>query len=369
MPGDSEDPETVAKYWIREGERDPYLGRWVVDLIYSDGSADDEFEYAIYLDDELAIQWYFRDYSAGKNLPSIRFFPEDFGSILSDVVRLETLSEGLRANKKKRMAIPEVKGGDGRSRKDFQEFRQKESYLRACRRLIAEVLARALEDVGPNSPLVTGAQGNGMPAMTDRRSVAAKGALQNAQDYVNARASDRGRQWVVVGAAGTALACLVLLIVCHAIFHHSPHSAMYPGGLTDGDGDGTSSASYSWCAWMSGSVWHVAKFSLIGGLGGMLSVLMSAYKRNYDAGASIKSLLSEGVIRIMVGVLGATFVTLGVQSGFFMGFLNQASGAGEMTGDMTKLWLMALLGFAAGLSEQLVPSFISIVEAQVQTPK
>ncbi|HSJ02895.1 MAG TPA: hypothetical protein VK956_10600, partial [Verrucomicrobium sp.] len=25
----------ASTYWIREGERDPYLGRWVVDLIYS----------------------------------------------------------------------------------------------------------------------------------------------------------------------------------------------------------------------------------------------------------------------------------------------------------------------------------------------
>ena len=91
---------------------------------------------------------------------------------------------------------------------------------------------------------------------------------------------------------------------------------------------------------------------------------MGASTRQYDAGAGQTINMIEGASRIIVGVLGAAFITLGIKSKFLLGFMTIPNGADSSD---TVMWLQFLLGFAAGMSERLVPSFVSIVESQVQT--
>lgn len=114
-------------------------------------------------------------------------------------------------------------------------------------------------------------------------------------------------------------------------------------------------------SWINDDGMNILASSAIGALGAMLSLLMGAASRPYDAGAGRLIHWLEGITRIVVGVLGACFITLGLQSGFFLGFLKDGS-----TLTQKFFYLQLLLGFTAGLSERLVPSFITIVEAQVQ---
>ncbi len=373
MPDNSD-----KEYWIREGFKDEYLKRWVVDLIYSDGGPDQEYMYAIYLDEDLSIQWFFKDQTQGKKLPSERFFPKDFGLILTDVVHLETLSEGLRkqfrdwlhwTERESSISKADKKDAQGESLKasdvsdsvaecDFSRLRRQQSALRACRRLIAEALARAIEDypelVGQNPPLPV-----------DPRSEAARSALQKAQEYVNGRSSDRGRKNVLAGALMGLLLCLVML----AFFNYALTQARWAGPPSpDASAEEMNMVALNamrW-SWISPDGWDVIKFSLIGSLGAMLSLLMGASTRRYDAGAGQTINMIEGASRIIVGVLGAAFITLGIKSKFLLGFMTLPNSL-DATNQDTAMWLQFLLGFAAGMSERLVPSFVSIVESQVQT--
>lgn len=342
------------EYWIREGFKDEYLKRWVVDLIYSDGGPDEDFMYAIYLDEDLSIQWFFKDQTDGKTLPPERFFPKDFGLILTDVVHLETLSEGLRlqfrdwlhwaeheadnqksAPKKEQGASVENNEPCAVIERDFSRLRRQQTTLRASRRLIAEALSRAIEDCPP--PPVDPNQ----PRPVDPRSEAARSALQKAQEYVKGRSSDRGRKNVLGGALMGLTFCLMLLAVFNYVL------------------------AQKW-SWLSPAAWEVIMFSLIGSLGAMLSLLMGASTRQYDAGAGQTINMIEGASRIIVGVLGAAFITLGIKSKFLLGFMTLPNSMDAANQD-TAMWLQFLLGFAAGMSERLVPSFVSIVESQVQT--
>ncbi len=391
-------PENADKeYWIREGFKDEYLKRWVVDLIYSDGGPDEDFRYAIYLDEDLSIQWFFKDQTEGRTLPPERFFPKDFGLILTDVVHLETLSEGLRlqfrdwlhwAGRESSIGKADKKDAQGESLKaddvssavaecDFSQLRRQQSTLRSCRRLIAEALARAIEDCPPPPPPVDPNQ----PRPADPRSEAARSALQKAQEYVKGRSSDRGRKNVLAGAMMGLLMCLLMLAFFNYAFTQSPESPASKSIIeklqkaqdVPQDSAAGPSATYealilaaqSW-SWISPEGWDVIKFSLIGSLGAMLSLLMGASTRQYDAGAGQTINMIEGASRIMVGVLGAAFITLGIKSKFLLGFMTLPNSM-DLANQDTAMWLQFLLGFAAGLSERLVPSFVSIVESQVQT--
>jgi|GEM_PF-4104079 hypothetical protein len=375
-------PDNADKeYWIREGFKDEYLKRWVVDLIYSDGGPDEDFMYAIYLDEDLSIQWFFKDQTPGKVLPPERFFPKDFGLILTDVVHLETLSEGLRLQFRDWLHWAERDAANGKAAKkdaqgeslkvkdvssavvecDFSRLRRQQTTLRASRRLIAEALSRAIEDYPPPPPPSDPNQ----PRPADPRSEAARSALQKAQEYVKGRSSDRGRKNVLAGAMMGLMLCLLLLGFFNYAYTQASGVAMASLGPDTPVEELSKAAAnaISW-KWISAEGWDVIKFSLIGSLGAMLSLLMGASTRQYDAGAGQTINMIEGASRIIVGVLGAAFITLGIKSKFLLGFMTIPNGADSSD---TVMWLQFLLGFAAGMSERLVPSFVSIVESQVQT--
>ncbi len=372
------------EYWIREGFRDEYLKRWVVDLIYSDGGPGMDYRYAVYLDEDLSIQWFFMDQTPNKDLKRERFFPRDFGLVLTDVVHLETLSEGLRnksegwwsrlSEKLRKHLLPAEAEGAVRQvepeERDFAALRRDQSTLRATRRLIAEALARGIEDY----PAFATGQAQDIP-LTDPRSDAARSALQKAQEYLKSRSSDRGRKNVLFGATIALAICLCLLAFFHYAYVQTtagdPPPPQIENELNVGPPTAETLADYelslkkkiAW-GWLSREGKDVVLFSLMGSLGAMLSLLMGAASRQYDAGAGNGINRIEGASRVMVGVLGACFITLGIKSRVLLGFMTLSP---ESQADEATLWLHCLLGFAAGLSERLVPSFVSIVESQVQT--
>ncbi len=125
-------------------------------------------------------------------------------------------------------------------------------------------------------------------------------------------------------------------------------------------------------SWLNRDCWDLLMFSLTGAFGAMLSLLMSASKRDYDMGAGRLIHNLEGVTRIIVGVLGAGFITIAIKSGFILGFMTKESAASfssSVTDPTRMMWLHYLFAFIAGVSERFVPSFISVVEAQTQSTK
>lgn len=433
---------SFVKHFIREGEADAYLGRFVVDLIASEES--DNIRFAVFLDEDLGIQWYVREPSG--HCLTHRYFSDNFPLVLNDVVHLETLSASLirkpveadtrvwvrqqiakalktpgedqtDADRASVATDPET---DGQRLKDYYEreadhlgrLRRANPVLRATRRLTAEAIARAyvpqsdnlricqktaenasleveraesslrddtaaLERTGNNEAaaaldetkrrvalareLEENARAAVSKAETEQAasSVAAGQAavkcVELARDYLKARSSDRGRQKMICGAVVALCVMLGLFLYGYQCSASSPldRNSKQAGEL---------SANRVGVPKGNEDLVNVMTASTMGALGAMLSLLMGAAKRDYDSGAGVAIHYLEGATRIMAGVLGACFIILGLKSEFLMGFLEK-----DIPDSGKQLYLQLLLGFAAGLSERLVPNFVSNVEAQVQT--
>lgn len=502
-------PET----YLAEGTKDPCLGKWIVDLIYQQGTRQnpDHPFFVVYLDEDFGIQW---DYAAPLDATTddarAGYFSPEFSSILNDIVRLETLSLGLRRKRKVtrlwRTTEPPRPTGDFH---DFGELKAQQPTLRATRRLAAEALARTY-----------GAPVDGVPPEDDPRTKAAKGAVVMAQEYLNARSSDLGRAYLLMGGFFTSLACLFIVLIFTALYaigdggatdrrnlklaaagngkempisllvHPDGSPEIFGVGLTDeeraalkdvttvvsdkmvaipgsqerqkiagklkeisdglGDGektlqddlgklakslDGMSNfrqreelakeaeriaavinvagrkesmlglakdiraiplasgqealaaemkrlegetaqvvdeklATPSWMRtvshWVDRNTWEVLRYAMAGAFGAMLSMLITASKRTYDAGAGRRVNMLEGFMRIVVGILAAAFITVAVKANLVVGFVSDTSGVSTLAASRM-MWLHYALGFVAGFSEQLVPSFIKVVEAKTQS--
>lgn len=92
---------------------------------------------------------------------------------------------------------------------------------------------------------------------------------------------------------------------------------------------------------------------LIGAIGAIISVISRGDAINLDANAGKTIHLTEGTARIIVGIAGASFVTLAVKGGILLSGMKFAGSQ-----------FAVLLAFAivAGASERLVPNLIGKVE-------
>ena len=92
---------------------------------------------------------------------------------------------------------------------------------------------------------------------------------------------------------------------------------------------------------------------LIGAIGAIISIVLRGDAINLDANAGKMIHLTEGAARVIVGVAGASFVTLAFKGGIFFSGLKFAG---------SQFAIVLALAIVAGASERLVPNLIGKVE-------
>lgn len=302
------------------------------------------FRYAIYLDEELAVQWSFEDFNSGSKPSSDVFFPSKFGEIHAGMVHLHILSEGLR---RKFIRWPWCRMPPGTLRQrwsseiawaDSEKLKHTQRQLRAIRWMLGEALARAIGPIpspAPSSP------------DQDPRYITAMAALQTARQHLNARSAEIGRFSMLTGAC-FGLFFTVLLAVLFGW--------MYSQTL---DCSGQPLPFQAWSAgWLTQEGWDVLRIAFVGSLGAMLSLLSSAAGRSYDAGAVPWLHYAEGICRIATGVLGAFFLLAAIKCGLLGSVLVSKSNSSDG-------WVFTIVALLAGFSERLVPAFAGFLEAKI----
>ncbi|MDD5058262.1 MAG: hypothetical protein PHQ60_10340 [Sideroxydans sp.] len=92
---------------------------------------------------------------------------------------------------------------------------------------------------------------------------------------------------------------------------------------------------------------------LIGAIGAIISIVSRGDAINLDANAGKTIHLTEGTARIIVGIAGASFVTLAFKGGVLLSGMKFSG---------SQLAVLLVLAIVAGASERLVPSLIGKVE-------
>lgn len=266
--------EAVEEDYTRfaEGDIEPGYNKKIVDLILQAHS------FIVYLDEEYSVWW-------AVNESYERSLPKETGALLNRVGVLEVHS-GMSLRGKK---------------------------LRACRRLLAEGVARVLT--------------NGDVAK-------ARNVLGEAEVYLETRSAERARWWYLLSAGVTAFLAL-------------------GGGA---------------CLWMLRGIWiellgrnvfDVALCSTLGALGALVSVNIKPRMARATSAAGISVYCIEGLARVVFGMAGACLMAMAVKANIVAGFASNAQ---------TGLPLLAVLCTVAGASEQLVPNLIRHVEDSVTAP-
>ena len=156
----------------------------------------------------------------------------------------------------------------------------------------------------------------------------ARFALERAREYLVARSSQVAKRWAFYGAINMCVGTGVFVFLCWG---------MLKLDILDNDG------------------WNIMRFGSLGAAGALLSLLSRSDSAIFDAGAGRNVYMLDGTLRILVGLLGGYLMVIALKAEAILGFAK---------GDAS--YLSFLLAFAAGISERLVPQFVSSLENQIR---
>ena len=151
----------------------------------------------------------------------------------------------------------------------------------------------------------------------------AKGMLQYATQFAQARNEEASRAWVL---EASTLACGLVLAVASL---------------------------YSWLSSYSDPWFKLVVSGAAGGLGALLSVYQRVTKVPLDPAAGCKLHYYEGVARIITGVVAGWVCQIAVHVGLILSLTANEG-----------LSAAFLIGFVAGWSERLLPTLVSQVEGK-----
>jgi hypothetical protein len=228
-------------------------------------------DYIVYLDEDLYVEWH-------GVLPDL--LGED-GEIINNVGLYETISMPLEGT----------------------------SHLLPFRRLLGESVARLLD--------------------SDVKS--AKGILDEAGNYLNARTSELARLWFLKSSATLSAAAVIVLFLMWGL---KPYAIELLGN----------------------TVFEIGLGACFGAIGAFMSILSRTSKIKMEAGAGEWIHRIEAGARVLAGTVGAVFVSLLVKANVVLGLIN--------TDDVRGLSYLLLLCFIAGFSERFVPGLINKIEKQ-----
>jgi hypothetical protein len=192
----------------------------------------------------------------------------------------------------------------------FSGIPSEKKELAEFRRLLGECVARAF----------------------DNNLESAKALLNETETLLLERSVQRARQWYLIAALIATLgpvAGVTVLWYCRDSFRHTLGS---PG-------------------------FEVALCALLGGVGALVSTIISVRRINLNASFGPHLHYIEGVARIATGCVGASLVTLAIKGNLLLGSVNTISDPSA------KLSCLCTLGLVAGVSERIVPNFIKRVES------
>lgn len=189
--------------------------------------------------------------------------------------------------------------GKGSEKNELAEFR----------RLLGECVSRAFE-------------GNGSSA---------RKLLAKCEALLAARSVQRARQWYLAAAALGALPAGISVVVLW----------VYRGYLRDALGP---------------TGFDVATCAALGGIGALVSTIISVRRTSLNASFGATIHYFEGVARIVAGIVGGALTGLAIKGNLVLGSINYVA---HTTGHSALLFLFAL---AAGASERIVPSFVKRAE-------
>jgi uncharacterized membrane protein YeaQ/YmgE (transglycosylase-associated protein family) len=261
------DADQASNTVLQEGKMDPHLGRIVNDLIIHRGN------YAVYLDQDNYTQWWYH----GLGAEQLRIA----NAASNRVAKLEAIPVDVLS----------------------------ESVIRSFRRMVAEGLARSLDEFDD-------------PASSDT-------IHKEAEEFIRQRLAEVARRWYLDTGLLGALICGVCSAAIGVAMLQNPAVTMQ-----------------SW--------WHWLLIPTLGGLGASLSLLSRLTSLPADPVAGEKLHRLECLARITTGVVGAVVGVLAAKVGLLPQMFSTAS---------VGVWA-PLLAIVCGLSERIVPSLVAQVEKQ-----
>lgn len=261
------DAEQSAGSVLQEGKVDPTLGRVVKDLIIHRAN------YAVYLDQDNFAQWWYHDLG----VEQLR----EANAASNRVARLEAIPVDM---------LPE-------------------NIVRSFRRMVAEGLARSLDEFDDTASSET--------------------IHKEAEEFIRQRLAEVARRWYLDSGLWSALICGTLGAAIGVAMLQNPSTAMQ-----------------SW--------WHWLLVPTLGGLGASLSLLSRLTSLPADPVAGERLHKLECLARITTGVVGAVVGVLAAKVGLLPEMFSNANVA---------VWA-PLLAVICGLSERIVPSLVAQVEQQ-----
>jgi hypothetical protein len=171
----------------------------------------------------------------------------------------------------------------------------------------------------------------GVARLCEQNPKAAAWSFDRAEEWIRARNQERARVWYLSAASAITLPLLIALLVL----------VLWKESL-----QASSTA-------LRPSVFDVLAGACAGAVGALFSVTRRSGQIELDVSAGRKLHYIEGVVRVLVGTIGAALFAVGIKADLVLGFV-------------TPLYAFpALLVFCmvAGVSERLVPSFVEQVES------
>jgi hypothetical protein len=181
--------------------------------------------------------------------------------------------------------------------------------LAEFRRLLGECIARAF----------------------DRNLTSARELLQSTEELLRERSVQRARQWYLVAAGLSTLAPLIAA------------TSLWIGRTYFRATLGPVAFDVFFCAFL-------------GGIGALVSTIISVRRINLNASFGPNLHYIEGVARIVTGTIGAALVALAIKGNFLFGSFN------AIADPSVRFACVCALALIAGTSERIVPNFIKKVE-------
>lgn len=165
----------------------------------------------------------------------------------------------------------------------------------------------------------------------DRNLASARELLQSTEDLLRERSVQRARQWYLAAAG---LAALVPLVAATSLWIGRIHCRATLGPVA----------------------FDIFFCAFLGGIGALVSTIISVRKINLNASFGPNLHYIEGVARIVTGTIGAALVVLAIKGNLLFGSFN------AIADPSVRFACVCALALIAGTSERIVPNFIKKVE-------
>jgi hypothetical protein len=106
-------------------------------------------------------------------------------------------------------------------------------------------------------------------------------------------------------------------------------------------------------------IYAILMTALMGGVGAFISAITRAKDFKPDIIVDKKIHQIDGILRIVLGILTASFVWIGIKANLLFGFLNNVEKSN---------YVFLFLGMISGISERILPSIVKQFEDKVNSP-